>query len=153
MPWPAMSGAEPCWAWATQMVSPALTDPPRPRLPDSSEASSERMSPNMLVVTTTSNRSGLRMSSAAVASTMSSSSSTSGKSAATLRTSRRNSPSDSLSTLALWTAVTFPRRPRASSKAARATLSQAPALILRTDRARSASGMNSPLPACMLRSE
>ena len=33
---------------------------PRPRLPDSSLASSDRISPNMLVVTMTSNRSGAR---------------------------------------------------------------------------------------------
>ena len=57
-PSPAMSGAEPCCACATQRSCPALTAPPRPRLPHSSEASSLRMSPNMFVVTMTSNDPG-----------------------------------------------------------------------------------------------
>ncbi len=107
----------------------------------------------MLVVTSTSKVCGRRMSSAAVASTMSSSSSTSGNSAATLRTSRRNRPSDSLRTLALWTAVTFLLRWLASSNAVRATAADALAVILRMEKAESWSGMNSPLPANMLRSE
>ena len=48
--WPAMSGAEPCWACASACSSPALIEAARPRLPEISEASSDRMSPNALVV-------------------------------------------------------------------------------------------------------
>src|SRR5262249_29156528 len=70
---PAMSGAEPCWACATACVAPALMDAASPRLPAISEASSERMSPNMLVVTITSNMPASRTSSAAMASMMRSS--------------------------------------------------------------------------------
>src|SRR5687768_17084151 len=40
--WPAMSGAEPCCACATHKSSPALVEPASPRLPESSDASSER---------------------------------------------------------------------------------------------------------------
>src|SRR5215472_11096836 len=70
---PAMSGADPCCAWAIACVVPALIDSARPRLPEISEASSERMSPNMLVVTITSNRLASRTRSAAMASMMRSS--------------------------------------------------------------------------------
>src|SRR5688572_24347968 len=41
---PAISGAEPCCACAAHKLSPAFTEPARPRLPESSEARSERMS-------------------------------------------------------------------------------------------------------------
>src|ERR1019366_56229 len=67
--WPEMSGAEPCCAWAMQCKSPALIEAPKPRLPDSSDASSDKMSPNMLVVTITSNRSASRTKRAAIEST------------------------------------------------------------------------------------
>ena len=83
------------------------------------------MSPNMLVVTTTSNSCGERTRWAVAASTMSSRSSTSGWRKATARTSSRKSPSDSLRTFALWTAVTRPRRPAARRKASSATALQA----------------------------
>ncbi|RPH00726.1 MAG: hypothetical protein CBD36_000475, partial [Candidatus Puniceispirillum sp. TMED176] len=66
---PAISGAEPCCACAAACRVPAFSDPARPRLPDSSDARSDRMSPNMLVVTTTSNRPGSRTIMAAAAST------------------------------------------------------------------------------------
>ena len=69
--------------------SPTFIEPLRSSPPDSSEASSGRISPDMLVVTMTSNRSGVLMSRAATASTINSCTSTSPKSLATLRTSRR----------------------------------------------------------------
>src|SRR5712692_2095995 len=149
---PAMSGAEPCWACATQYSSPALIEPPRPRPPESSEASSERMSPYMFSATITSKRIGSRSSSAAIASTMISSSCTWGKSCATLRTSRRYSPSEIRNTFALCTAVTFLRRIIAASKPRRAMRSQHFAVTRRTASAMSSVGMNSPMPAYMLRS-
>ncbi len=65
---PAMSGAEPCCACATPCSAPAFSEAARPRLPDSSDASSDRMSPNMLVVTITSNGLASRISRAAMAS-------------------------------------------------------------------------------------
>ena len=52
---PAMSGAEPCCACATACSAPAFSDAASPRLPAISLASSERISPYILVVTTTSN--------------------------------------------------------------------------------------------------
>ena len=67
---PAMSGAEPCAACAMACSVPAFSEPPRPRLPDSSAVRSDRMSPNILVVTMTSNRSGARTTWAIMASTM-----------------------------------------------------------------------------------
>ena len=73
----------------------------------------------MLPVTMQSNFDGSRTSSAAIASTIFSSSSTSGYSCATLRTSRRKSPSEMWNTFALCTAVTFLRRLRAQSNATR----------------------------------
>ena len=98
-----MSGAEPCCAWAMQCVSPALIAPPSPRLPDSSEARSERMSPNMLVVTITSKRCGVahqhrghRVDELIVGRDVRISS-------ATARHSLRNSASEILSTLTLCT--------------------------------------------------
>ena len=66
--WPSMSGAEPCCACATPCSSPWLIEAARPRLPAISEASSDRMSPNALVVTITSKRLASRTSSAAIAS-------------------------------------------------------------------------------------
>src|SRR5579875_1570116 len=54
MSWPAISGAEPCWAWAKAWRSPTLSDAASPRLPEISAARSERMSPYMFVVAITS---------------------------------------------------------------------------------------------------
>ena len=68
MPLPAMSGAEPCAACATACWSPKLSDAASPRLPASSEATLDTMSPYMFVVTMTSNASGVRMSCAHAAS-------------------------------------------------------------------------------------
>ncbi len=87
-----------------------------------------------------------------MASTMTSSSCTLGKSCATLRTSRNQSPSETLKTLALCMAVTSLRRVIAASKARRAMRSQHFAVTRRTASAMSSVGMNSPIPACMLRS-
>ena len=70
---PAMSGAEPCCACATACSAPALSEAASPRLPAISLASSERMSPYILVVTTTSNGLASRIKSAAMASMMRSS--------------------------------------------------------------------------------
>src|SRR5918998_637649 len=92
-----------------------------PRPPTRPAASSERMSPNMLVVTTTSKVWGSRTSRMAKVSTMTSSTSTSGYSAAALRHSSTNMPQPSLNTVSLWTSVSFRRRWRASSSAAFAT--------------------------------
>ena len=73
----------------------------------------------MLVVTITSNALASRTSSAAIASMIRSSYSHLRESAAaTARVHSRNSPSDTRSTLALCTAVTFLRRRMASAKAA-----------------------------------
>jgi hypothetical protein len=55
-------------------------------------------------------------------------------------------------TFTLCTAVTFLRRARAISNAARAMRREPCAVILRTDSATSGVGMNSPMPMCMLRS-
>ena len=89
-----------------------------PSEPASTEASSERMSPNMLPVTMTSKEAGLVMSDMAVESTRRCSSSTSGYSGATSSTTVRQSRLEA-STLALSTLVRRLRRPRASSKARR----------------------------------
>src|SRR5215472_10724917 len=74
--------------------APALSEPPKPKLPDSSAVRSERMSPYMLVVTITSKRLGARTTCAIIASTMTSSTLTAGKSLAALRHSSMNKPSD-----------------------------------------------------------
>jgi hypothetical protein len=110
------------------------------------------MSPNMLVVTTTSNRPGARTTCAIIASTSTSSSAIPVKSRATSRQHSRNMPSPILSTLALCTAVTRPRRRRASSKAARAIRTQQPRVIRRSETATSGVTSISPLPDAMLRS-
>src|SRR5262245_48498738 len=143
---PAMSGAEPCWACASACASPALSEAASPRLPLISAARSERMSPNILVVTITSKAAAARTSSAAIASMIRSSYSTPGKRDATARTDSRKSPSDTRSTLALCTAVTFLRRCSASAKAVCAIRVEPARVTLRTESARSAVGMNSPEP-------
>ena len=89
-----------------------------PSEPASTEASSDRMSPNMFSVTMTSNAAGLVMSDIAVESTRRCSSSTSGNSRRDLLATERHSRLDA-STLALSTLVRSLRRPRASSKARR----------------------------------
>jgi hypothetical protein len=110
------------------------------------------MSPNMLVVSTTSKALASRTSSAAMASTMRSSYATPGKRDATARTLSRKSPSDTRSTFALCTAVTLLRRRGASAKAASAMRVEPERVILRTDSARSGVGMNSPMPTNIERS-
>ena len=94
---PAMSGAEP-WIgsyrpnvpWSVRR-SPSDADGSTPRLPASTEASSERMSPNRFSVTMTSKSAGRRMSSIAQESTSWWLSSTSGYSVATSSATRRHS--------------------------------------------------------------
>ncbi|MNC85748.1 hypothetical protein D3C83_13600 [compost metagenome] len=68
--WPAMSGAEP-WLGSYSPLPPALSDAEgsMPIEPVSIEASSDRMSPNMLPVTMTSNCFGARTSCIAALST------------------------------------------------------------------------------------
>src|SRR5665213_1562394 len=149
---PAMSGAEPCCACATPWSAPALSEAARPRLPAISLASSDRMSPYMLVVTTTSNWPASRTSSAAMASMMRSSYCTCGYFAATARVHSRYSPSDTRSTLALCTQVTFLRRCIASLNADSAMRVEPLRVILRMAMARSGVGMNSPGPTCIERS-
>ena len=72
--WPAMSGAEP-WmgSYRPGAASPIEAEGSRPMEPVTMEASSERMSPNMFSVTTTSNWPGSRTSCMAQLSTSTSS--------------------------------------------------------------------------------
>ena len=81
-----------------------------------------------------------------MASIMRSSYCTFGYFAATVRMHSRKSPSDTRSTLALCTAVTFLRRCNASLKAACAMRVEPSRVILRMAIARSGVGMNSPEP-------
>ena len=74
---PAMSGALPCTGSYMPTLPPRLADGSMPMEPVSMAASSLRMSPNMLVVTMTSNCRGSRMSCMAQLSTSTCSSSTS----------------------------------------------------------------------------
>ena len=115
-----MSGAEP-WigSYSPRFVAPSDALGSRPMDPVIWLASSERMSPNMLLVTTTSNCDGRRTSCIAALSTSMSDSVTSGYSSATRCTVSRHSREVS-STLALSIDVTWPRRLRAASNAARA---------------------------------
>jgi hypothetical protein len=122
MPLPEMSGAEPCVACAmASRASPMQSPGAMPRPPTSPAASSERMSPNMLVVTTTSKLCGSRTRRIAKVSTITSSVSTSGYSAAARRHSSTNIPQPSLNTVSLWTKVMCFLRWRARSSAAFAT--------------------------------
>ncbi len=124
-PLPAMSGAEP-WMGS---YSPAAPGAPRaaegssPIDPVSIEASSDRMSPNRLSVTITSNCLGLRTSCMAQLSARMCSSSTSAYSrwCSAVTTSRQNWPLSM--TFDFSAEATLLRRPRASSKATRATRS------------------------------
>ena len=119
---PAMSGADPWMGSYSPNVpcavvrSPSDADGSIPRLPASTAASSERMSPNRFSVTMTSKSAGRRTSSIAHESTSWCSIVTSGKSVATSFAIVRHSR-DVARTLALSTEVTLPRRSRASSKA------------------------------------
>ena len=90
-----------------------------PNEPARTEASSDRMSPNMFSVTMTSKMPGEVMSCIAQESTRRCSNSTSGNSAWTSLTTARQRRLEAR-TLALSTLVTRLRRPRASSKASRA---------------------------------
>ena len=93
MPRPAMSGAEPCVACAiATSPSPMHRPGAMPRPPTRPAASSDRMSPNMLVVTTTSKLCGSRTSRIAKVSTITSSTRTSGYSAASFLHSSTNMP-------------------------------------------------------------
>ena len=154
MPCPAMSGADPCWACATQIPSPALTAPPRPRLPQSSEASSLRMSPNMLVVTMTSNEPGVadqprrggvddQLAQLDV-----------GELRGDLADAAQEQPVGQLEHVGLVHRGHVPA-PGAGQLEGRPAPPRRDALAvtLRIENAESASGMNSPLPAYMLRSE
>ena len=109
IPLPAMSGAEPC----TGSYRPG---PPAPRLAEASSpidpaiiaASSERMSPNMFSVSTTSKAAGFEISCIAALSTSRCSSRTSGWSRATCSTVSRHRREVSRM-FALSTEVTRPR--------------------------------------------
>ena len=121
VPFPAMSGAEPCTgSYKNGRPSPILADGKSPSEPATAPASSLRMSPNMFSVTITSNCAGARTSCMAQVSTSRCSRVTSGNSRATTSTVSRQSREVS-STLALSTEVTFRRRPRAIEQATRAT--------------------------------
>lgn len=110
IPFPAMSGALPCTA--SKMAAPVPMLPPgaSPRPPTSPAARSLRMSPNMLVVTITSNCSGRSTICMAALSMMRSLNSTRpAYSAPMARPTSRKSPLTILRMLALWTMVTFLR--------------------------------------------
>ncbi len=70
LPWPAMSGAEPCTASKIAASRPMLAPGAMPSPPTRPATRSERMSPNRLVVTSTSNCQGLSTSFIAQASTI-----------------------------------------------------------------------------------
>ena len=147
---PAMSGAEPCWAWATQAIADIdrATEPEAPGQLGGliGEDVTEHVGGDDDVETVRAPDQGggggvddqlLQLDI--------------GELPGDLADLRRNSPSDSFTTLALWTAVTLWRRSRASSNAACATAEQALAVILRMEKAVSSSDMNSPGPTNMLR--
>ncbi len=81
-----------------------------------------------------------------MASTRRSSQATSGWRSAIRRAQARKKPSESRSTFALWTTVTRLRRRAASENAASTMRSEPSRVILRTERATSGVGMNSPGP-------
>ncbi len=117
-----MSGAEPCTGSYSPTAPPTLAEASRPSEPHIADASSLRMSPKRLPVSTTSKRAGFVTSSMAARSTNMCVSSTDGYSEPTSETTRRQS-CDASSTFALSTEVTRPRLRRASSNATRATRS------------------------------
>ena len=129
-------------------------DADRPAEPGfQAQASSERMSPNMLVVTMTSKASGRRIKAAAAASTISSSSSMLGKLLSDFADLAKEQPIGQLEhvgfvyrgDLAAPVAGQLERR----SGHGHACLG----VILRIEKAVSSSDMNSPGPTNMLRSE
>ena len=117
-----------------------------PSEPVSMEASSERMSPKVFSVTSTSNCAGLAMSCIAALSTYMSSRRTSGYSAAMLCATSRHMR-DVSSTLALSTECTTPRRRRAASKAQRTTRSTSYSEYSRMSRAYSPRVPPTPAPS------
>ena len=149
---PAMSGAEPWAAWPMAWWAPAFKEPPKPKLPDNSAVRSDKMSPNILVVTMTSNFSGARTTCAIMASTMKSSTATSGKSWPTSAQACKNKPSVMRSTLALCTKVSRFWRKRANSNALRAMRSQHTRVMRRIEMATSSVTKISLCPMAMLRS-
>ena len=69
MPWPAMSGAVPCAGWNTAWWSPMSPEGAMPMPPTSAAIRSDRMSPNMFSVTSTSYCQGFITRLSAIAST------------------------------------------------------------------------------------
>mmetsp|Transcript_25661 Transcript_25661/g.86041 ORF Transcript_25661/g.86041 Transcript_25661/m.86041 type:complete len:206 (-) Transcript_25661:593-1210(-) len=114
-PLPAMSGAEPPEGSYMCTRSPRDAEGMRPSDPGSTEAASERMSPNMFSVTSTSKWDGFLMICMAALSTSMNSMATSGKSLATSCATLRQSLEQSR-TLALSTTVTCLDRERLASK-------------------------------------
>ena len=113
-PLPAMSGAEPCdGSYRPLLLASSEADGSMPIEPVSIAAASDRMSPNMLPVTITSNFFGARTSCIAALSTYMCSSSTSWYSLCTSVTMSRQNWNVS-STLALSTLVTRRSRLRAA---------------------------------------
>ena len=107
IPCPAMSGAVPCTASKIAARDPMLAPGARPRPPTRPAISSDRMSPNMLVVTMTSNCCGWSTSCIAALSTIRSLNATRPWYCwAMSRPTSRNSPLAILRMLALWTTVT-----------------------------------------------
>jgi hypothetical protein len=122
IPCPAMSGAEP-WIGSyspTEPSSPSAADGSIPSEPVIIDASSDRMSPNILPVTTTSKSPGRLIRYIAIASTRMSSYSTSGNSWATSCATSRQTREEA-STFALSTLVSLPRRCCARRKPTRRT--------------------------------
>ena len=113
---PAMSGAEP-WIGSYKPLVPSAieAEASSPIEPTHIEARSERMSPNRLPVTTTSNCPGFLTSCIAALSTYMWLSATSGYSAASSITTSRQTCEVS-STLALSTEQSLPARPCAALK-------------------------------------
>jgi hypothetical protein len=144
---PAMSGAEPCAAWAMARSWEALIDGAMPSDPAISPARSDRMSPIMFSVTSTSKSAERRTRCTVMASMWKSSTVTSGYPLAISRQTSRNRPVVSLSTLALWTIVRCRRRRLARSRATRAIRSTAGRVTMPRAMATSGEGMNSPVPA------
>ena len=110
MPLPAMSGAEP-WIASNKAVSlPMFELAAKPRPPTKPAISSDKMSPNMLVVTMTSNWLGFSISCMAQLSTMRSSISKRSRYFSPISiVVSRNRPVRAFSMLALCTIVTLRR--------------------------------------------
>jgi len=109
-PFPAMSGADPCTgSYNPVFVEPTLAEASSPIEPATIAASSERMSPNMFSVSTTSKSAGRATSCIAALSTSMCSSATPSKRLATPSTVSRQSR-DVSRMFALSTETTAPRR-------------------------------------------